>query len=111
MPKPAFSRPVYQRKGPKTEVSVQQSKRKRAKTKGKGKISQHRLEEDEWTAEESEDDVNVNPREPRPVRKQRRVVTDIYQGDNFDDADVFQDIAMRSPPPETGEGSSGGPGT
>lgn len=93
-------------------MSVQQSKRKRAKTKGKGKISQHRLEEDEWTAEESEDDVNVNPREPRPVRKQRRVVTDLYQEDNSDDADdVFQDIAMRSPPPETGEGSSGGPGT
>lgn len=94
-------------------MSVKQCKRKRAKTKGKGKFSQSHLDEDEWTAEESEgdmDDAGPISREPRPVRKQHRIITDIYQEDDDDVEDGVQDVAMKSPPPETGGGSLGDPG-
>lgn len=90
-----------------TQVSVKQSKRKRAKTRGKGKGSQRHLDKGEWSPEESEDDMDiVGPisREPRRVRKQRRVVIDVQEEDNNSDSeDVHRNVAMESPPLEIGE--------
>lgn len=93
-------------------MSAEQSKRKRAKTKGKDKISQNHLDEDVWSAEESEEDMDEAdpiPREPRPVRKQRRIVTDAYQEHEDDVEGVHQDVAMKFSPPETDGGASGDP--
>ncbi|KAH0839886.1 hypothetical protein J3R83DRAFT_837 [Lanmaoa asiatica] len=102
-----------QKKRLRTHVSIKQSKRKRAKTKGKDKISQSHLDEDEWSAEDSEedtDDADLIPREPRPVRKQRRIITDAYQEDKNDVAeDTCLDVTMDSPPPEMDGGSSRDP--
>ena len=92
-----------------TQVSAKQSKRKRAESKGKNKIY---LDEDEWSTEESEEDTadaDPIPREPRPVRKQRRIITDACQKDVDDSEDVEdmpQDVAMSSPPPEMDGASS-----
>ena len=95
-------------------MSAKQSKRKRAESKGKDKFSQCHLDEDEWSAEESEDDTDDAhpiPREPRPARKQRRITTDAWREDDDDDAeDMRQDVAMNSPPPEMDGGSSENPG-
>ncbi|KAG8218597.1 hypothetical protein J3R82DRAFT_4240 [Butyriboletus roseoflavus] len=55
------------------------------------------------------DDADPIPREPRPVRKQRRIVSDVYQEDDEDIEDLRQDVAMKSPPPEIDGGSSGDP--
>ncbi|KAF8556966.1 hypothetical protein OG21DRAFT_1505809 [Imleria badia] len=104
-PKPAPPRLEDQnprKKISRTQVSAKQSKRKRTKSKGKNKISQNHIDEDEWSAEESDedmDDADPIPREPRPVRKQRRIIVDAYQEDDDDDA-------MNSPPPEMDRGSS-----
>jgi phage repressor protein C with HTH and peptisase S24 domain len=92
-----------------TQVSAKQSKRKRAESKGKNKFSQSHLDEDEWSAEESEqdtDDANLIPREPRPVRKQRRIITNACQKDVDEDMPQDHDVAMSSPPPEMDGGSS-----
>lgn len=104
VPNSASPEPVdrsSQDKRSRTQESVKQSKRKRGKTKGKGTFPPNRLDKDEWTAEieESMDDADPIPREPRPVRKQRRIITDVYQEGDGDDEDVvLQDVAMKSSP-------------
>lgn len=90
-------------------MSPKRSKRKRSKTKGKDKISQSHLDEDEWSTEESKEDTDPIPREPRPIRKQRRTVADACQEDDDDVEAMHQDVAMKSPPPEMDGGSSGDP--
>lgn len=97
-------------------MSTKESERKRAKTKGRDKILQSQLDEDEWSAEENEedmddiDDIDLIIREPRPVRKQRRIVADAYQEHDDDDMeDMPQDVAMKCPPPESDGGSSRDP--
>lgn len=89
-------------------VAVKQSKRKRAESEG----NDEHLDEFEWSTEESEDmdEADPIPREPRPVRKQRRIITATCQEDSEEDAeDIYQDVAMTSPPPEMGGGSSKNP--
>ncbi|KAF8138427.1 hypothetical protein EV363DRAFT_1393879 [Boletus edulis] len=107
VPKPAPARLVDrnpQQKGLRTRVPGKQSKRKRAKSQGRDKSSQSHRDEDEWSAEESEDnmdDAGPVPREPRPVRKQRRILADACLERDVDDAeDMYQDVTMDSPPLE-----------
>lgn len=97
------------KKGSGNQLSVRQSKRKRLKSKGKKKPSQSRLDDDEWSPEESEEDMDADDPisgEPRPIRKQRRIITDVSQEDDDDGIeDRGRGIDMDSPPPEMDEGS------
>ncbi|KAG9317419.1 hypothetical protein JVU11DRAFT_1618 [Chiua virens] len=112
--KPTSSRLADRSSPPKARAPTKQSKRKRVKAsrKGKNKVSFNDLDEDEWSAEETEenvDDTDPIPREARLIRKQRRI---IYQEEeNVDQADYLrEDVMMDSPPPDMDEGSSGDPG-
>ncbi|KAI9574717.1 hypothetical protein HD554DRAFT_84576 [Boletus coccyginus] len=119
VPKPATPRLAdrnLQKKSSRTRVSAKQSKRKRTKSKRKDKSFQSHPDEDEWSAEDSEEDMSdADPisRGPRPVRKQRRTIADVCQEEEEDDDNVEDirqdDVAMGSPPPEIDGGSSQNP--
>jgi len=99
-----------QKKRSRTQVSATESKRKRVKTnKGKNRAQSH-LDEDEWSAEDSEDDMDdtdLIPREPRPIRRRRRTIADAsLEDDDDNEADMRRDITMSSPSPETDGESS-----
>jgi len=56
-------------------------------------------------------DAGPISREPRPVRKQRRIIADACQEEEDDDVeDMRRDVTMNSPPPEIDGESSENPG-